>query len=167
MSPGSEKKLTPAEVAAGLREQAFAVEPAQVSAKQSPGHPRTWGLVMETGYPKAVASLVTFCDGTTSMYFSSGGGVIGAGQHAEVREASKTLLASADGYLKDFVPTAAHPLPDAGRVRFYARTFDGLKTAEADEKELGEGRHRLSPLFHAGHQVIAYLRQISERQNQR
>jgi hypothetical protein len=167
MSSDGNKKSTPAEVSAGLREQAFAVTPEQVSADQSPGHPRTWGLIMETGYPKAVASLVTFCDGTTSMYFSSGGGVIGAGQHAEIREASKALLASADGYLKELLPVAEHPRPAAGRVRFYARTFDGLKSAEADENELGEGRHRLSPLFHAGHRVITHLRQISERQNQR
>jgi hypothetical protein len=167
MSPDREKKPTPAEVSQGLREQAFLVEPAQVSAKGSPENPQTWGLIMETGYPKAVASLVAFCDGTTSMYFSSGGGVIGAGQHAAVREASKALLASADACLEDFAPATAHPLPGAGRVRFYARTFDGLKFAEAEEKELGEGRHRLSPLFHAGHRVIAHLRQISERKAQR
>jgi hypothetical protein len=167
MCPDRDKKSSPAEVSAGLREQAFAVEPAQVSAEHAPGRPRTWALVMETGYPKGVASLVTFCDGTTSMYFSSGGGVIGAGAHAEVREASKTFLAAADSHLEDFASATAHPLPGAGRVRFYARTFDGLKTAEADENDLGEGRHRLSPLFHAGHRVIAYLRQISERQDQR
>ena len=120
MCPDRDQKFSPAEVSAGLREQAFAVEPAQVSAKQAPGRPLTWGLVMETGYPTAVASLVTFCDGTTSMYFSSGGGVIGAGRHAEVREASKTFIAAADGYLEDFAFATEHPLPGAGRVRFYA-----------------------------------------------
>jgi hypothetical protein len=140
------------------------VTPEQVLADRSHGEAGVWGLIMETGYPNAVASLVTFIDGTTSMYFSSGGGVIGAGKHAEVREAAKAFIAAANGYTKEFTPTADHPVPPAGRVRFYARTFAGLTYAEAAENDLGEGRHPLSPLFHAGHFVIAHLRQLSERQ---
>jgi hypothetical protein len=163
MSSEREEKSTPAEVAAGLREQAFAVQPEQVGARQMAGQNSAWGVFMETGYAKAVASLVTFIDGTTSMYFSNGGGVIGAGQHAQVREASKALLDSANAYLREFNPVAEHPLPSVGSVRFYARTFAGLQSIEAPEIELGEGRHRLSPLFYAGHRVIASLRQLSER----
>ena len=162
MSFGREQKPTPAEVSAGLREQAFAVEPNQVGAARSPAHISTWGLIMETGYPNGAASLMTFSDGTTSMYFSKGGGVIGAGQHAEVRDASRALLESAETFIKEFAPASDHPLPGVGRVRFYARTFGGLLSTEAGENELGEGRHRLSPLFHAGHRVIAHLRQTSE-----
>jgi hypothetical protein len=163
MSSGREQKPTPAEVSAGLRDQAFTVQPDQVGARQSPGQNSAWGLIMETGYPNGVASLVTFIDGTTSMYFSNGGGVIGAGEHAEVRNASKALLASVATYLKEFSPVAEHPLPGVGLVRFYARTFDGVLSTEAGENDLGEGRHRLSPLFHAGHRVIGHLRQISEK----
>lgn len=123
------QKQTPAEVSAALREQAFTLPSEQVLPKDSRGGAGVWCLIMETGYPNAVASLVTFIDGTTSMYFSTGGGVIGAGQHAEVSEASKAFIAAANGYAKDFTTTAQHPLPSAGRVRFYARTLDGLKYA--------------------------------------
>ena len=35
-------------------------------------------ILMETGYPEAVATLIAVADGTTSMYFSNGGGVIAA-----------------------------------------------------------------------------------------
>jgi hypothetical protein len=164
MAANREQKQTPAELSASLREQAFALPPEQVLPDGSHGGARIWGLIMETGYPNGVASLVTFIDGSTSMYFSSGGGVIGAGQHDEVRYASKAFIAAANTYMSDFSPVARHPLPDAGRVRFYVRTLDGLKCGEAAERDLGEGRHRLSPLFHAGHRVIAHLRQISEGQ---
>ena len=158
-----EHEPTPAEVAAGLRQQAFAVTADQLGAPLPGGRNKTWALIMETGYPGGVASLVTFWDGTTSIYFSNGGGVIGGGEHAEIRETSKALLTAADNYLKNFDAVTEHPLPDVGRVRFYARTVEGLLSAEAAEKDLGEGRHALSPLFHAGHDVIGHLREISEQ----
>ena len=116
---------------------------------------------METGYPEAVASLVTITDGTTSLYFSTGGGIIGAGDHVSVREAADTFIAAADASVNAFVPASEHPFPSTGRVRFYVRTFDGLLTAEADEEDLGENRHHLSPLFHLGHAVIAAVREAS------
>src|SRR6185503_9039174 len=43
-----------------------------------------YGILMETGYETAVATLVCFVTGDTSLYFSNGGGVIGAGKHANV-----------------------------------------------------------------------------------
>jgi hypothetical protein len=146
---------------AGLRERVFAISPADLDLTPGPGQERVWTVLMETGYPEAVASLVTIADGTTSIYFSSGGGIIGAGEHQSVREASARLIALVDAHLDELEPTSAHPLPSEGRVRFYARTFDDLRTAEADEEMLGEGRHPLSPLFHAAHEVIATVREAT------
>ena len=141
----------------GLREQAFSVTPGQIGLDPSSGL-TVWALIMETGYEQAVASLVTFRDGTTSLYFSNGGGVIGAGQHQSVQHASRAWLDMAETQLSHFAPAATHPLPSVGRVRIYARTFDGLLHAEAAEDDLGEGRLPLSPLFHAGHRVLTEIR---------
>jgi len=41
-------------------------------------------------------------------------------------------------------------------------TFAGGLTGEAEEQALGENRHRLSPLFYAGHEVITQLRLIDK-----
>src|SRR5262249_2976490 len=46
-----------------------------------------YGLLMETGYDKAVVTLACFLTGDTSLYFSNGGGIIGAGKHASVADA--------------------------------------------------------------------------------
>lgn len=113
---------------------------------------------METGYPEAVATLVVFGDGTTSLYFSKGGGVIGAGEHEVVRAAGEVLLSSAEAHVADFALSTGTPLPEVGRVRFYVRTFKGTLSAEANEEDLGEGRHTLSPVFHAAHRVISAVR---------
>jgi hypothetical protein len=52
-----------------------------------------WGTLMETGFEDGGAySLVVLADGTTSIYLSRGGAVIGAGQHQTVRSKAKQLL---------------------------------------------------------------------------
>ena len=116
---------------------------------------------METAYPEAVASLAVFAEGGTSLYFSSGGGVIGAGEHDSVRATHGPFFAEAEAKLGAFTKAKETPMPAEGRVRFYIRTYGGTLTAEAAEQDLGEMRHELSPLFHAGHAVIAAVREAS------
>jgi hypothetical protein len=154
-------KPDPSEVVRDLREQAFTIAPTEIGITPEAGHQRVWAIVMETGYPNAVASLVALADGTTSLYFSNGGGIIGAGQHDAVRRAVARFIELVDQNA-DALPIAeTHPLPDVGRVRFYARTFEGLRAFEASTIELGEGRHPLAALFHAAHEVITAIREAS------
>lgn len=160
MSP-SEPNADPAAVVRDMREQIFTLSPGDIGIASGPGHVHVWTVLMETGYPQAVASLVAVADGTTSLYFSSGGGIIGAGQHAAVRSRTEQFVAGADALTNLFTPATEHPLPGVRRVRFYLRTFHGLLTAEAAEVDLGENRHELSRLFHLGHAVIAAVRAAS------
>ena len=154
-------KPDPADTARALRQQALTVEAGALGLAPGPARQHVWGILMETGYPEGIATLVVLADGTTSLYFSNGGGVIGAGGHELVRAASDALLSAAEGYLAGFGAVDGTPLPDVGRVRFYVRTFDGMRGAEADEDDLGEHRHQLSPVFHAAHEVIGAIRQVS------
>lgn len=116
---------------------------------------------METGYPEAVATLSVFGEGSTSLYFSNGGGVIGAGHHGSVRQTHPALFREAEAQLAVFKPAVDTGLPAVGRVRIYLRTFGGTVSAEADEQDLGHMRERLSPLFHAAHATIAAVREAS------
>ncbi len=134
------RKPTPVEVIRDLRERAFTVAIAE-------GRPRSVVvLLMETAYPKAVATLACFADGTTSLYFSTGGGMLGAGQHALLVEANE------------------HPLPEAGHVRFHARIGATLLGGDALEQELIAHSHPLSPLFYAGQAVITAIRETGTSQ---
>jgi hypothetical protein len=67
--------------------------------------------------------------------------------------------ASVEAHVDDFTAVTETPLPEVGRVRFYVRTFTGTLGADALEDDLGEGRHALSPVFHAAHSVIAAIRE--------
>ncbi|HVE79651.1 MAG TPA: hypothetical protein VNA89_12340 [Gemmatimonadaceae bacterium] len=163
MSSHNEPPPDPAQVASSLRGQALAVAAADLGLTPTPEHAHVWGVLMETAYPEMVATLVALADGTTSLYLSGGGGIIGAGGHARVRAAAAAFLTAAEVHLGDFAPARGTPLPEPGRVRFYLRTFAGTLTAEADEQELGYRRHPLSPVFHAGHGVITAVRETSER----
>jgi hypothetical protein len=150
----------PADVYLGLRQQALNVNRDQLS-EPAPG--RIVALLMETGYPEAVATLVGLADGTTSMYFSNGGGMIGAGGHEQVAEATRRWLALAEAFLDGFAATPAEPgLPGEGETQFVAITEDGRSILRAPDDDLGEGRHSASPLFHAAHAVISEIRLVDE-----
>jgi hypothetical protein len=151
----------PIPVVRDLRNQALAVEGGELGLAPTAEHPRVWGLVMETGYPQALVTLVVLAEGTTSLYVGSGGGVIGAGAHELVRRAAAALLDRAEAMHDQLEPTHSAPLPAVGEVRFYARTFGGLRSAAADERTLAAGSHRLSPLFLDAHRVITAIREHS------
>lgn len=145
-----------ADVYRGLREQALGLGK---SPSFAPGDELA-AVLMETGYPGAAVSLVAVADGTTSLYFSNGGGVIGAGTHEAVRAVAARFLAAAAAVGDGLEPAGgASPLPALGRVRFYLVGAGGVRTAEAAEQDLGYHRHPLSPLFHLGHEVIAAIRE--------
>lgn len=122
-----------------------------------------WCVIMETGYPKGSATLVTISDGSASLYFS-GGGYIGGGHHVSVRNAALEMVKLAATFTSHLTPTRSFPIPRSGQTIFYVRSGNQGLTATSAEADLGEGRHVLSPLFHAGHDVIGQYRLTCEQQ---
>ena len=157
-------KPEPTDAAGALRTRAltFSADTLGVALPAPPPH--VWGAIMEIGFPGAAATLVCLADGSTSLYFSSGGAMIGAGERPAVRAAAAEFLRAAELALSAFAPSSVSPLPPPGRVQFYLRTSDGLMAQGADEQELGRGGGPLAPLFQAGHAVIARMREIHEEQ---
>jgi hypothetical protein len=150
----------PADVYLGLRAQALSVGADQLA---EPAAGRILALLMETADEEAVVTLVGLADGTTSLYFSNGGGMIGAGGHEQVAAATRRWLASAEGFLESF--TAAPEelrLPSEGEAQFVAVTEGGRSTLRAVESDLEEGRHDAAPLFYRAHAVITEMRLVDE-----
>ncbi len=162
--PGKAAKQTdssprPDEVYLGLRRQILTLDPTTVGLPTDSSAP--WGCLMETGYPTGSATLVCLADGTTSLYTSTGGGVIGGGAHEAVVRENARLLAVLNDHLAEMSASTDLSLPQEGRTVIRALTAAGPRRYEAAEKELGEGRSVLSPVFHAAHAVITQLRLIS------
>ena len=111
-------KSDPAETIRGLRQHALTVSAADLGLAPTADRMQVWGVLMETGFPEAVATLVVLGDGTTSLYFSNGGGIIGAGEHDAVRAAARELLSSAEEHLDGFTAVTTTPLPRWGTFGF-------------------------------------------------
>ena len=149
-----------------LRHQVLSIQRTEVDIPAPPPDAPVWGILMETGYPEATATLFALSDGTTSLYLSSGGGVIGSHAHQDVRQANAELLETANQYYQHLEPTEDFALPAEEQTRFYILTDSGVSSGAGREDDLGFGRHPLSPLFHAGHRVITQLRLMSESEEQ-
>ena len=100
-------------------------------------------------------------DGTTSLYFSTGGGFIGGGQQQKVRDANRSFLRAIDAGLGSFSRAASVPLPTKGLVGLIALTYDGRLRAGARESDLIAGSDALSRIFHAAMDVITAYREAT------
>jgi hypothetical protein len=151
-----------AEIYSKLRSQVLAAEHGSVGVKlKRPGE--VFGVLMEMGYPDAAVTLVAIADGTVSIYFSNGGGIIGLGPYPGPERAARALITESQKFVKQAQPAADFPLPQQSRTRFYLLTGGGVLTAEAGTDDLGRRRHALSPLFHKGQDLITEIRKVDEQ----
>ena len=144
-----------------LRSTALRYEPSELEVPD--GAP--WGgalmAMMETGLPDGIATLVAMADDSVSMYFSTGGIVVGVGEHAAVRGVAERFRAVASESRHLLQRSEDFPLPDAGQVRFHVRTVDGTYSGAVTEALLRSGRHSLASLYHAGQDLTTEVRQAT------
>lgn len=154
------------EVYLGLRNRALGVTTQDLGIDPDPSAP-IHAVIMETGYREAVATFACFRDGTASLYLSTGGGVIGAGQHETVRAACLEMLSITNEYAQDFLaacqPVSAFDLPGTGEVIFYLITGNGAYAARCQEEALAAQRDPFSSLFNNCHAVMSEVREIEEK----
>ena len=153
-----------------LRNRALNVTTAELGLGPDPEAP-IHAVIMETGDQDTVATFACFRDGTVSLYFSTGGGVIGGGQHESVRNACFEMLSITNQYAQDFIaackPVSTFALPGNGEVFFYLRTNDAVYQAQCMEDALSEQRDPFSALFNNCHAVMTELREVEENRSNR
>ncbi len=154
-----------ADVFADLRAQVLRVQPAHLGMRPDSASP-IFGVVMETGYRGGSAAFVCLADGTVSLYTSTGGGVIGAGEHEAVRGACLEMLSWTNQYAREFIEActavAEYPLPESGDVFFYLLTTDGVHLAKCTEAALVADQDPFSNLFRSCHMVLTVMRETTE-----
>lgn len=143
-----------------LRDQLLRSSPAELGVTPRANEP--YVAVMDIAYPSAVVSVVTASTGDASIYFSTGGGVIGGIGHETVRTAAIAFVEATGREAKLLANSTEQGHPPAGHVRFLSRAADGLRSATAPEEELTSGTHPLSPLYLRGQEVITQLRLVTE-----
>jgi hypothetical protein len=147
-----------AEVYRGLRDTVLSLDPSSVGIHHTPDTPNVWGLVMDWTVDEAVATVVSLADGTTSLYLSTGGGSIGAGEHPAAAAASVRALRISEGMVDDVPPATSSPLPVRGRTALTLLTFSGLRRFEDTHVAFENGTSKLSPVADAMQEVINEIR---------
>jgi hypothetical protein len=157
----TEPSAAPDAVFLGLRKRLIALTPAEIGL--DPGYP-VWGALMELGSPEGVVSLAAVADGTTSLTFSSGGAILGAGEDQQVRLAAEAFLAAVEENLERLGPVSGPdlPLPEEGHAHFHALTSQGLRTGQAAVADIARREDRLLVLYEAGQEVLTQLRLARE-----
>jgi hypothetical protein len=126
-----------------------------------------WGVVMERGFAKGVATVVALADGTASMYLSTGASAVGGGAYPPAHAAALKLCEQAADALGETTPTHEFPAPAKGRVRFYVLTLEGVRVAENDlfarPRPGDAGRDALAPLVAAGDAVLDGLKEATSK----
>lgn len=127
-------------------------------------------VLMEMGMSDAVATFACYADGTASLYLSTGGGVIGGGEHESVRTACLEMMSLTNKYAHDFIAAcnrvSAFPFPAEGEVFFYLVTGEGVYQARCREDALEAQRDPFSALFNNCHAVMTEVRKIDEQRSQ-
>ncbi|HEX4818765.1 MAG TPA: hypothetical protein VFV00_01055 [Acidimicrobiales bacterium] len=128
----------------------------------SADHPGVSGVVVDIPSSDAFATVVGLTDSTTSMYTSTGGGTIGAGEHAEVAAATHALLTTLQRHLADFTDADDGSLPPEGAVRFHLLTPTGSRRLDVPEASFwGREPHDLGAVIGATQELISAMRRVS------
>jgi hypothetical protein len=160
--PSVSTDISLSEAYSGLRQRALSTRRAEVGIAPAERDAPAWGALMETGYRRVKVTLFALSDGTTSLYFSNGSGIIGGGDHEAVFRANTEFLNQANHSLDQLKHCEAFPIPEKAETLFYVLTDSGILTGGALESDLASGDHPLSKLFHAGYEAITQLCVISE-----
>ena len=160
LSRPNPSEYNPSPTYVGLRQQIFKVAPAPFANDQI--RP-VWGVVMDTGLPNGFSTLVVFADGTVSLYFSGGGGILGSGQLETARKAAGILLDAAPGFLEYMRETDDHPLPSRGKTVMYLLHDHHVSKSEFQANDLLHSNSPIRPLYFKALDVIAQIRLATPR----
>jgi len=150
---------------ADLRSMAFSVTPEQLQLSLPPDKTVVYGVIMDWGIDTVTATVVSYETGDASMYLSSGGGVIGGGQHENVNSAAKHFVSLAQSYLDKASKSETNHLPHQDEVKFYLLTNNGTYVGEDIMGNFENNTSTWLPLFNEANKVLTELRLISEKQN--
>ena len=120
-----------------------------------------YGIVSEMDMNGATATVVTFSNGDTSLYLSSGGGFIGAGQHESVQKVVKKYVENGQKYIEKATKIEEAELPESGMTNFNFLTENGIYSISKSLSELESGKSEFSNLFVELNEVISHIRMKS------
>lgn len=146
----------------GLRNMAFSATPEQLGLSLPIDKTIVYGVIMDWEMGGATASTIAYQTGDASLYLSSGGGVIGGGQHPNVNSAAKQFVRLAQTFFDKTTKTQTTPLPSTDEVKFYLLTNKGVYVGQEQMQNFENNSSIWLKLFEEGNIVLTELRKTSE-----
>ena len=163
MSAAQEPKKPVDEAGQGLRTMFLTMPAEKAGIQHSSEFPRVWAVAMDWPIGQQIATLAALADGSASLYTTGTFGIIGGIGHENVRAAAKALVKKAGSYYDASTPTNDLSYPSLDHVRFYFRTFEGVRVIEVSLPSVTDERGRYSDLFDLAQDVIGQLRMASAK----
>jgi hypothetical protein len=146
----------PREMSAELRLLALKSTPSSLGLDPTSFARTAWGTVIDISRTQGgTMSIACLAGGSTSIYFSEGGGLIGAGSNAAVAAAAGELLNDASNRLLAAPSNQTAELPPAGSVAFIGLFSSGRHRATEAESVLAGGKSPFSQTYRLAQQVFA------------
>lgn len=147
---------SPREMSAELRLLALNSTPSSLGLDPSSFARTAWGTIVDVSRAQGgTMTIACLAGGNTSIYFSEGGGFIGAGSNATVAAAAAELLNDAATRLLRFPPNQTTELPPAGSVAFTGLFSNGRRRVTEAESVLASGKSNFSQTYRLAQQVFA------------
>ena len=157
------RRQSPGGVYEGLREMVLGLDAEKVRAEPSTELPHVWGVIVDWAVANGFATFVALLDGTSSMYTSSGGGIIGGHGHESVRAANRALLLAAEAAHDHLATADVAEVPVPGRVTYWVRTYVGLRAASHSSDGPPSAEPWLVGLGNAFQDFVTALRSTDEQ----
>jgi hypothetical protein len=140
----------------GLRKMAFDMSFQQLGLTLNDSD--IYGVILDWDTGDGVATLAAYKTGDASLYFSSGGGVIGGGQNQHVSSAAKKFVKEATVYFDKSKVMYAIPLPDKNSIRLYFLTAKGKYCIHEQLKNTQNNTSDYNDYFGKANDLISELR---------
>jgi hypothetical protein len=163
---GKASLQAPKDVYLDLRNQMLRGSRKDFGLPASSGPNDPWGVLMDwgVGVEKGTVTVVAACDGSASVYFSSGGGHIGGKGQEGIRAAAKKAIEAARSVQLSVRAAPPYALPKRGGVTFYILTDAGAFVSSTTEQKLNSPNHPLRKMGDAMQGIITQYRLWSEKQ---
>ena len=145
-----------------LRNLAFGATMEQIGVKFPANQTKIYGVIMDWDLGEGTATLVAFLSGDASLYFSSGGGVIGGSGHDNVKKAAAAFISKAEKYLSKTVKTDSTTLTGKDGVKFYFLTNKGKFVGQEEMKNFDNSSSQWLDLFEEGNKLITEIRMTAD-----
>jgi hypothetical protein len=149
-----------------LRAKLLGTKPQEVNVKPTEHLPHVWAALLDIGMANGSATVAVVADGTVSMYTSTGGGMIGAGQHKIIHMPAARFLKTVEALHESLEPATEAPLPGAGEAAVVALTYGGMRRALVEMRLLSP-KDPLARAWVAGQDLITALRELQESMENR